>query len=132
MKSVPALAQALDRLRGIRHHPQHRRSEPSKRQPMSDRELALAIREFRRETVAETKLRLSASTGLVRFQEAQRSSGALIRPMAKRDAEEFRKQADKCRRFALEARSKSDREAWLRLSDDWSELAEAAESNRRI
>lgn len=99
---------------------------------MSDRELALAIREFRRETVAETKLRLSASTGLVRFQEAQRSSGALIRPMAKRDAEEFRKQADKCRRFALEARSKSDREAWLRLSDDWSELAEAAESNRRI
>jgi len=127
MKRVPALAQALDRLRGTRPRPQHQR--PPK--PMSDRELALAIREFRRGTVAETKWRLSTSTGQAGLTEAQRSSGALIRPMASSDAEEFRKQADECRQLALEARSESDRGAWLRLVDNWDELAEAAESRRR-
>ena len=127
MKRVPDLAQALDRFRHTHH-----RQRPPKRQPMSDRELALAIREFRRGTVAETKWRLSTSTGQVRLQEAQRSSGAVIRPMANGDAEEFRKQADECRRLALEARSESDRGSWLRLADNWAELAEAAESRRRI
>jgi len=51
--------------------------------------------------------------------------------MASSDAEEFRKQADECRQHALEARSESDRGAWLRLVDNWDELAEAAESRRR-
>jgi hypothetical protein len=127
MKKVPALAQALDRLRYT-----HDRPRPPKRQPMSDSELALAIREFRRGTVAGTKWGLSTSTGQARLQEAQRSSGALIRPMANSDAEEFRKQADECRRLALDARSESERGAWLRLVDNWDELAEAAEARRRI
>jgi hypothetical protein len=52
--------------------------------------------------------------------------------MADSSAEEFRKKADECRRLALDAGSGSDKDAWLRLADNWGELAEAAETHRRI
>lgn len=130
MKRVADLAQALGRLRRTRHH--QRPGIPTPR-PMSDRELAVAIREFRWETLAGgAKRKPSTSMSQVRLQEAQPASGALIRRTANSDAGQFHSQADECRRLALEAKCESDRAAWLRLADDWTELAERAESSRRI
>ncbi|MGH6681530.1 MAG: hypothetical protein ACREDL_21945 [Bradyrhizobium sp.] len=122
MKRVAALA--LDRRRRTRHH---QRPATPRRQPMSDRELAVAIRKFRRGTLAgAAKWKLSTSMSQVRFQEDQQGSGALIRRTANSDAGQLHSQADECRRLALEAKCESDRAAWLRLA------AERAESSRRI
>lgn len=130
MKRVAALAQALDRLRRTPHH---QRLATPKPQAMSDRELAAAIREFRREAPAGgAKWKLSASMSHARLREAQHGSGPLIRRAPGSDAGRFHSQADECRRLALEAKCESDRAAWLRLADDWAELAERAESSRRI
>lgn len=52
--------------------------------------------------------------------------------MAEGDADRFRKQSEECRRRARLARSQPDKEAWLRLARDWSELARGAELNEDI
>jgi hypothetical protein len=47
--------------------------------------------------------------------------------MAEGDADRFRKEAEECRRLAGMARRQPDKEAWLRLAGDWTELAQGAE-----
>jgi hypothetical protein len=47
------------------------------------------------------------------------------------EAAEFRKQAEECREQATKATSPLDKEAWLRVAEDWSKLAMAVD-NRRI
>jgi hypothetical protein len=39
------------------------------------------------------------------------------------DSNRFRREAGECRRNAEHARNPSDREAWLRLAEDWMKLA---------
>jgi hypothetical protein len=67
MKKVPVLAQVLDRLR-LTRAPQ--RLAPSATHPMSDRELALAIRELKLRSAAERaeRMRSSAMAELRRLQ----------------------------------------------------------------
>ena len=50
--------------------------------------------------------------------------------MAQTDAERFRLEAKECRRLAENARTEVDKEAWLRLADDWIKLAESAQQGR--
>ena len=50
--------------------------------------------------------------------------------MAENDAERFRGEAKECRRLAERATSPIDKEAWLRLAEDWFKLAEEAEKRR--
>jgi hypothetical protein len=50
--------------------------------------------------------------------------------MAQTDAERFRLEAEECRRLAENARTEVDKEAWLRLADDWIKLAESAQQGR--
>ncbi|WFU38710.1 hypothetical protein QA640_30415 [Bradyrhizobium sp. CB82] len=47
--------------------------------------------------------------------------------MTATDAAQFRKEAEECQRLADRAMSETERDAWLRLADDWTKLAEAAE-----
>ena len=46
--------------------------------------------------------------------------------MAEDDAARFRKQAEECRELAAKALSSLDKEAWLRLAEDWLKLAVSA------
>jgi len=50
--------------------------------------------------------------------------------MTETDAERYRKQAEKCRKLAKRSASQFDKKSWLRLADDWIELAEADEERR--
>jgi hypothetical protein len=45
-------------------------------------------------------------------------------------AEKFRREAAECRRKALDATPSADRQAWLRLAEDWSKLAQGMELSR--
>jgi hypothetical protein len=47
------------------------------------------------------------------------------------DASKFRKQAEEARQHAERAISPLDKEAWLRVADEWLKLAETAEARRR-
>jgi hypothetical protein len=47
-----------------------------------------------------------------------------------RDADQFRQEAEECRKLAESAVRESDKEAWLRLAADWIKLAESAEQRR--
>jgi uncharacterized alpha-E superfamily protein len=43
------------------------------------------------------------------------------------EPEKFRREAEECRRNAEQARNPIDREAWLRLAEDWMELVRSAD-----
>ena len=43
------------------------------------------------------------------------------------NADRFRKQGEECREHAAKARCPDDREAWLRLAEDWLNLASSIE-----
>jgi hypothetical protein len=48
-----------------------------------------------------------------------------------RAADQYRQEAEECRKLAESAVSQPDKEAWLRLAADWVKLAESAEQRRR-
>jgi hypothetical protein len=48
-----------------------------------------------------------------------------------KDADQYRQEAEECRKLAESAVSRPDKEAWLRLAADWVKLAESAEQRRR-
>jgi hypothetical protein len=50
--------------------------------------------------------------------------------MTETDAERYRKQAEECRKLAKRSANQFDKNSWLRLADDWIELAEADEERR--
>jgi hypothetical protein len=47
------------------------------------------------------------------------------------DIDRYRKQAEECREQAIKAISPLDKEAWLRLAEEWLMLASSAEGRRR-
>jgi hypothetical protein len=51
--------------------------------------------------------------------------------MAHDDAERFRKQAEEAREQAARAYSPLDKEAWLRVAEEWLKLALSAEERDR-
>ena len=46
------------------------------------------------------------------------------------DADRFPKQAEECREQAVKAVSPLDKEAWLRVAEEWLKLALSAEGRR--
>ena len=50
--------------------------------------------------------------------------------MSEDDAAKFRKQADECGVQAAKAFSPLDKEAWLRVAEEWIKLAMSAEQRR--
>jgi hypothetical protein len=50
--------------------------------------------------------------------------------MTEIDVERFRSEAKECRQRAERATSPIDKEAWLRLAEDWIKLAEKTEKRR--
>jgi hypothetical protein len=51
--------------------------------------------------------------------------------MSDDDAARFRKQADECREQAAKAVSPLDKEAWLRVAEEWIKLAMSVEKRRK-
>jgi hypothetical protein len=51
--------------------------------------------------------------------------------MSETDSARFRKQAEECREQAAKALSPLDKEAWLRVAEEWLKLALAADGRRR-
>lgn len=51
--------------------------------------------------------------------------------MAEDDATRFRKQAEECRELAVKALSSVDKDAWLRLAEEWLKLAVSTGEERR-
>ena len=54
-------------------------------------------------------------------------------PVAMSDdyAARFRKQAEECREQAVKAVNPIDKEAWLRLAEDWLKMASSVDARRR-
>jgi hypothetical protein len=50
--------------------------------------------------------------------------------MSEQDAARFRKQADEAREHAQKAISPLDKEAWLRVAEEWLKLALSSEKRR--
>ncbi|MDA9415124.1 MULTISPECIES: hypothetical protein [unclassified Bradyrhizobium] len=50
--------------------------------------------------------------------------------MMEMEAHRFREEAEQCRVLAAQAVSPIDREAWLRLAEDWEKLADKAAKGR--
>jgi hypothetical protein len=50
--------------------------------------------------------------------------------MSEADSARFRKQAEECREQAAKAISPLDKEAWLRVAEEWLKLASSVESRR--
>ena len=50
--------------------------------------------------------------------------------MTENDVQRFRSEAKECRRLAEQATSRIDKQAWLRLAEDWIKLAEETEKRR--
>jgi hypothetical protein len=50
--------------------------------------------------------------------------------MSDDDAARFRKQAEECREQAARRSTPLDKEAWLRVAEDWLKLASSAEGRR--
>jgi hypothetical protein len=46
------------------------------------------------------------------------------------DSDRFRRQADECRQLAAKALNPLDKEAWLRLAEEWLKLAISVEERR--
>jgi hypothetical protein len=55
---------------------------------------------------------------------------ALSVAMTETDAERYRRQAAECRKLAERSANQFDKNSWLRLADDWIDLAEADEERR--
>jgi hypothetical protein len=55
---------------------------------------------------------------------------ALVSPAMSSD-DGYRKQADECRQQAEKAISPLDKEAWLRVAEEWLKLAQSNEESRR-
>jgi hypothetical protein len=51
--------------------------------------------------------------------------------MTAQDAERYRGKAEQCRSNAEVATDDADRMAWLRLADDWMELARSSDAKTR-
>jgi hypothetical protein len=51
--------------------------------------------------------------------------------MSEHDVRRFRALADECRQLAERATNPLDKEAWLRLADEWVKMAQEAEKNLR-
>jgi hypothetical protein len=51
--------------------------------------------------------------------------------MTTEDAERYRRKSEECRANARTATDDFDRAAWLRLAEDWMELARSAEDELR-
>ena len=51
--------------------------------------------------------------------------------MSEHDVTRFRALADECRQLAERATNPLDKEAWLRLADEWVKMAQEAEKNLR-
>ena len=47
------------------------------------------------------------------------------------DADRYRKQADECREQAAKAVSPLNKEAWLRVAEEWLKLVLSAEANKK-
>jgi hypothetical protein len=47
------------------------------------------------------------------------------------DADRFRKQAEECREQAAKALSPLDKEAWLRVAEEWLKLAQSVDDRQR-
>lgn len=52
--------------------------------------------------------------------------------MTQVDAKRFKSNADECRQLAADAVSEDDRQAWIRLADEWDKLSEHARLRRGI
>ena len=50
--------------------------------------------------------------------------------MSENEADRFRKQADECREQAAKAFSPLDKEAWLRVAEEWLKLAMSADNRK--
>jgi len=50
--------------------------------------------------------------------------------MPESPAEKYRREAAACRLKAEETANRADKEAWLKLADDWDELARGADLNK--
>jgi hypothetical protein len=50
--------------------------------------------------------------------------------MSEADSARFRKHAEECREQAAKAISPLDKEAWLRVAEEWLKLASSVESRR--
>ena len=50
--------------------------------------------------------------------------------MTENDVQRFRSEAKECRRLAEQATNPIDKQAWLRLAEDWIKLAEETEERR--
>jgi hypothetical protein len=51
--------------------------------------------------------------------------------MSDNDPARFRKQAEECREQAAKAVSPLDKEAWLRVAEEWLKLAQTIDDRRR-
>lgn len=51
--------------------------------------------------------------------------------MSEGDVDQFRIQAEECRQLAEQSTNSVDREAWLKLADDWITLAQDIEAGAR-
>jgi hypothetical protein len=49
--------------------------------------------------------------------------------MSNNDATRYHEEAEQCRKLAEQARTPSDKEAWLRLAGDWLKLANAMDGS---
>jgi hypothetical protein len=52
--------------------------------------------------------------------------------MSEVDAERFQSNAEECRQLAAKALRENDRQAWLRLADEWDKLSALARHRRGI
>jgi hypothetical protein len=52
--------------------------------------------------------------------------------MTENDVERFRNEAKECRQLAERATNPIDKQAWLRLAEDWIKLAEEAEMRHLV
>jgi hypothetical protein len=50
--------------------------------------------------------------------------------MSETDGSKYRKQAEECREQAAKAVSQLDKDAWLRVAEEWLKLALSAEGRR--
>jgi hypothetical protein len=51
--------------------------------------------------------------------------------MSGADADRYRNEAEACRRLAAKAVSPIEKDAWLRLADEWLKLAQSAQQANR-
>jgi hypothetical protein len=60
------------------------------------------------------------------------AEGQIVKDPVMSDANDYRREAEECRRNSESALRPIDREAWLRLAADYAKLAEGAELTQRL